>query len=77
MRKATGSYRTYSIPGKTSALVPKFEMEDLSSGELQQTPCGNCVGIMLINLSLRVPDIKITRSHIGGSRGPQVDTIRS
>ena len=35
MRKATGSYRTYSIPGKTAALVPEFEVEDLPSAELQ------------------------------------------
>ena len=27
--KATGSYLTYSIPGKTAALVPEFAMEDL------------------------------------------------
>ena len=32
MHKAMGSYRTYSIPGKTAALVPEFEMEDLSLG---------------------------------------------
>ena len=32
MRKATGSYRTYSIPGKTSALVPEFAVEDLPLG---------------------------------------------
>ena len=30
-----GSYRTYSIPGKTAALVPKFVVEDLPSAELQ------------------------------------------
>ena len=35
MRKATGSYRTYSIPSKTTALVPKFAVEDLRSAELQ------------------------------------------
>ena len=35
MRKATGSYRTYSIPGKTAALVPEFAVEDLPSVELQ------------------------------------------
>ena len=33
--KATGSYRTYSIPGKTAALVPEFAVEDLPSAELQ------------------------------------------
>ena len=35
MRKATGSYRTYSVPGKTAALVPEFAVEDLPSAELQ------------------------------------------
>ena len=30
-----GSYCTYSIPGKTAALVPEFEVEDLPSAELQ------------------------------------------
>ena len=30
-----GSYRTYSIPGKTAALVIEFTVEDLSSAELQ------------------------------------------
>ena len=35
VRKATGSYRTYSIPGKTTALVPEFAVEDLPSAELQ------------------------------------------
>ena len=34
MLKATGSYRTYSIPGKTAALVPEFAVEDLPSAEL-------------------------------------------
>ena len=29
MRKATGCYRTYSIPGKIAALVPEFAVEDL------------------------------------------------
>ena len=27
MRKATRIYRTYSIPGKTAALVPEFAVE--------------------------------------------------
>ena len=35
VRKATGSYRTYLIPGKTAALVPEFAVENLSSAELQ------------------------------------------
>ena len=30
-----GSHRTYSIPGKTAALVPEFAVEDLPSAELQ------------------------------------------
>ena len=33
--KATGSYRTYSIPRKTAALVPAFAVEDLPSTKLQ------------------------------------------
>ena len=28
-------YRTYSIPGKTAALVPEFAVEDLASAELR------------------------------------------
>ena len=35
MWKATGSYRTYSIPGKAAVLVPQFAVEDLFSAELQ------------------------------------------
>ena len=35
MRKATGSYRTYSIPGKAAALVPEFAVDNLTSAELQ------------------------------------------
>ena len=30
-----GSYRTYSIPGKTAALVPELTVEDLPLAELQ------------------------------------------
>ena len=30
-----GRYSTYSIPGKTAALVPEFALEDLPSVELQ------------------------------------------
>ena len=29
MQKAMGSYCTYSIPGKTAALVPEFVVEDV------------------------------------------------
>ena len=35
MRKVTGRYRTYSIPGKTADLVSEFAVEDLPSAELQ------------------------------------------
>ena len=35
VRKAMGSYRTYSIPSKIAALVPEFVVEDLPSAELQ------------------------------------------
>ena len=34
LRKATGSYRTYSIPDKTAAFVPEFVVEHLPSAEL-------------------------------------------
>ena len=37
LRKATGSYRTYSIPDKTVTLVPEFAVEDLPLAELQPT----------------------------------------
>ena len=33
--ESNGSYRTYSILGKTAALVPEFALEDLLSAELQ------------------------------------------
>ena len=33
--ESNGKLRTYSIPGKTSALVPEFTVGDLSSAELQ------------------------------------------
>ena len=32
MLKAMESYRTYPMPGKTSALVPEFAVEDLPVG---------------------------------------------
>ena len=35
VRKATGSYRIYSVPGKTAVLVSEFAMENLPSAELQ------------------------------------------
>ena len=35
MCKVTGSYHTYSIPGKTGALVLVLPVEDLPSAELQ------------------------------------------
>ena len=34
-----GSYHSYSIPGKTAALVPEFAVEDLPSAELQWRTC--------------------------------------
>ena len=33
-RKVKGSYRTYSIPANTAALVPEFAMKVLPSAEL-------------------------------------------
>ena len=33
VRKATGSYRTYSIPSKTAALVPEFAVNNLPFGQ--------------------------------------------
>ena len=35
MRKATEIHHSYSIPGKTSFLVPEYAVEDLPSAELQ------------------------------------------
>ena len=35
MRKAKGSYPTYSIAGESVTLVPEFAVEDLPSAELQ------------------------------------------
>ena len=35
MRKATGSYRTYSVHGKTAVLVSDFGVEDLPFTDLQ------------------------------------------
>ena len=35
VRKATGSYRTHSISGKSAALFPEFAVEDLPLAELQ------------------------------------------
>ena len=35
VRKATGSYRTHSIPRKTAVLIPEFTVEALPSAELQ------------------------------------------
>ena len=33
VQKATGSYCTYLIPGKTAALVPEFAVEEMSRTE--------------------------------------------
>ena len=38
MRNTTGSYRTYSIPGKIAALVPEFAVKDMPSAELYPIP---------------------------------------
>ena len=35
VQKANGSYRNYSIPGKTAALGPEIAVEDPPSTELQ------------------------------------------
>ena len=35
VQKAMGSYRTYSVPGKTALLVFEFTVEDLPSTELE------------------------------------------
>ena len=35
VRRATGSYRAYSVPDKTATLVPEFAVEDLPSAKLQ------------------------------------------
>ena len=33
--ESNGSYRIYSVPGKTAVLVSEFTVEDLPSAELQ------------------------------------------
>ena len=38
VRKATGSYRIYSIPGKTAALVPEFAVETCLRRTAAQVP---------------------------------------
>ena len=47
MRKATGSYRTYSVLGKTAALFPEFAVKDLPSAELKprflRLQCRTCL----------------------------------
>ena len=57
MRKATGSYCTYSIPGKTAALVPEFATEDLPLGRfaalvpefaVKDMPLGRIMMIMMM-----------------------------
>ena len=50
VRKATGSYRTYLIPGKTAAMVPEFAVEDLP---LSITPA--------LVLALAVKDLPLGR----------------
>ena len=60
MRKATGSYRTYSNPGKTAALVPEFAVEDLPSAELQPGSCA-CSGGPALGQNTDDEDIYIIR----------------
>ena len=57
MRKATRSYRTYSIPGKTAMLVPEFAVEDLPLGRnvasilalaLKELPLGKTMTMLMI-----------------------------
>ena len=59
-----GSYRTYSIPRKTTALVPEFAMEDLPLGRIaalvpefvaKDLPLGRTLMMMIITslLSLK------------------------
>ena len=52
-----GSYRTYSIPGKTAALVPEFAVEDLPLGRIaalvpefavKDLPLGKTLMIMMM-----------------------------
>ena len=56
VRIATGSYRIYSIPGKTAALVPEFAVEDLPLAELQPW-----------FLPLAVKDLPLHRTFWSGS----------
>ena len=59
MWKATGSYSTYSIPGKTATLVPKFVVEDLPLGRtaalvpesaMKDLPLGKTLRMMMMML---------------------------
>ena len=39
LQNATGSYHTYSVPGKAAALVSEYAVENLPSAELQPRFC--------------------------------------
>ena len=65
VRKATGSYRTYSIPIKTAVSVPEFEVEDLPSAELQPK---------FLSLQWRICSLA---GHSGDAiRDPQISWVR-
>ena len=51
-RKATGSYRAYSIPSKTATLVPEFVVEDLLSAlAMTDLPLGRTLMMMMMIMS--------------------------
>ena len=64
MRKATGSYYTYSIPGKTAALVPEFAVEHLSSEKCSQVPV------------LAVKDLPLGKTHDDHLRDTRTEYCR-
>ena len=82
MLKSTGSYRIYSIPGKTAALIPEFAVEDLSSAELQpRFPRFRCRGVSGI-LARGTRDVSPAVSRrfpmvLGGTAGAKCARVSS
>ena len=61
VRKSTGNYRTYSIPGKTAALVPQFVVEDLPSSELHPRflRSQNTLMMMMMMMTIIIKDQEV------------------
>ena len=52
MQKATGNYCTYSIPGKTAALVAEFAVKDFPLGRTLMTKDGSWEKVNFISTIL-------------------------